>query len=90
MAQHCEMYGHSQRVWKVKGVGEELCVSVSEDASCRVWDIENGKQLAFVKGHIGKNVRALAISLDTSNTLIATGGEDSSVKIWSLENLLSQ
>ena len=61
--------------------------SVSEDATCKVWSISANeqKEVTTLKGHIGKNVRALS----THGDLIATGGEDGSVKVWHLSQLIS-
>ena len=81
------MYGHTQRIWKLTQLAtpehQQLALaSVSEDATCKVWSVGNKeqKEVTTLKGHIGKNVRALSAHGD----LIATGGEDGSVKVWHL------
>ena len=59
-----------------------LLASVSEDATCKIWSVtaEESKEVTTLKGHLGKNVRALGIC----GNKIATGGEDGSVKVWHL------
>ena len=32
-------YGHRSRVWKVRQLGEGALVTVSEDTTCKVWEI---------------------------------------------------
>jgi WD40 repeat protein len=61
-----------------------MIASVSEDATCKIW--ENGKDKPFetLKGHAGKNVRALATFSNENLDIIATGGEDGAIKIWDI------
>ncbi|KAI8060142.1 WD40-repeat-containing domain protein [Gongronella butleri] len=95
------IYGHESRVWDCQFV-DNLLVSISEDATCRVWknnllstaendqsteneDIldETRNCLACWEGHGGKNVWSCAVSPD--HRVVATGGQDSAVRLWSLE-----
>ena len=64
-----------------------IIASTSEDASCKVWSVnaETQKEVTTLKGHIGKNVR----SLSTLGDLVATGGEDGSLKVWYLSKIIA-
>ena len=54
-----EFYGHRSRVWAVRYTGDMLA-SVSEDATCKIWNFNDiVKPFDTLKGHAGKNVRAL-------------------------------
>jgi hypothetical protein len=65
-----ECYGHRSRIWKLNELGfYGMMVTVSEDATCRIWEKfdENSTQNTMInrsietlKGHQGRNVRALA------------------------------
>ncbi|XP_074641979.1 tRNA (34-2'-O)-methyltransferase regulator WDR6-like isoform X2 [Tubulanus polymorphus] len=76
------LFGHTARVWDVKLLA--LCfVSIGEDATCCVWDYA-GNVLRKFKGHQGKSIWSLAVSEDEN--YIATGGGDSSLRLWNLCN----
>jgi WD40 repeat protein len=51
--------GHFGRVWAAKFV-DTYIVSISEDASCRIWDLETKTCLSVLKGHGPKHVWSLA------------------------------
>lgn len=71
------LYGHTARIWDCQFVDDYL-VSISEDATCRVWKGE--ECIACWEGHVGKNVFSCAIHAD----VVATGGQDSGIRLWSL------
>ena len=85
------MYGHTSRIWKLAHVsgndGSMVLASSSEDATCKIWKVNNDeqKEVTTLKGHIGRNVRALS----TKGDLVATGGEDGSVKVWNLNKIIA-
>lgn len=89
-----ECYGHRSRIWKVSELGYDgMLVTVSEDATCKIWEKydpeahENkivNRSIDTLKGHQGKNIRALACH----EGMIATGGDDGSVKIWKARDIL--
>ncbi|KAG2172335.1 hypothetical protein INT43_004877 [Umbelopsis isabellina] len=90
------IFGHTARIWDCHIVNRYL-VSVSEDTTCRVWnnpylvqDEEGGAEasmdcLACWEGHTGKNVWSCAVS--PNKQLVATGGQDSGVRLWSLKSI---
>ncbi|KAI8372110.1 WD40-repeat-containing domain protein [Blakeslea trispora] len=79
------LFGHTARIWDCQFVGDYL-VSNSEDATCRVWnngmEEDRGECVACWEGHASKNVWSCAI--DPAQTVVATGGQDSGVRLWSL------
>ena len=64
--------------------------SVSEDATCRVWKVnttgssDENREIINLRGHLGKNVRAVS----AFRGFLATGGEDGGIKVWNLAKLL--
>eukprot|EP00347_Sterkiella_histriomuscorum_P019530 403341280 len=94
--QVCEYYGHRSRVWRLDELGYDgMLVTVSEDATCRLWekfDIESqehkivNRSIETLKGHQGKNIRALTCY----EGMIATGGDDGAVKIWNAKDIMLQ
>ncbi|CDW88527.1 wd40 repeat domain-containing protein [Stylonychia lemnae] len=84
-----EFYGHRSRIWRLAELGyNDLLITVSEDATCKIWNQHSNDNRAIetLKGHQGKNVRALSCY----EGLIATGGDDGAVKIWNAEEILMQ
>eukprot|EP01046_Picozoa_sp_COSAG06_P008943 COSAG06_NODE_458_length_15468_cov_5.851074_10_plen_425_part_01 len=87
--------GHLARVWDCVAATSqcathETVVSCGEDGTCRVWDMASGQQLVSMEGHLGRLWRS---SVATELQLVATGGEDSSIKVWPLlraDSLLPQ
>ncbi|GES97579.1 WD repeat-containing protein 6 [Rhizophagus clarus] len=85
------LFGHMARVWDCR-ILDNYLVSISEDSTCRVWqnsidlnvsdDASDVDCLACWEGHVGKNVWSLAI--DPSKKIVATGGGDSEIRLWSL------
>jgi photosystem II stability/assembly factor-like uncharacterized protein len=57
-----------------------LAFSASSDFTVRVWDVRSGKAKQDLRGHSAE-VRAVALAPDES--LVATGGEDKSVRLYS-------
>ena len=55
--------------------------STGLDAYARMWDLRSGRCLWTMKGH-SKGVTS--ISVDVTNSLCVTGGEDNLVKVWDL------
>lgn len=77
------MFGHGARVWDCKMI-DDFIISCSEDKTVRVWDY-SGTCVYVFRGHTGKNV--WRIDVDESQSIIASGGGDSSIKLWSLDDV---
>ena len=83
-------FGHSSRLWSctfARTTRGDVVLTTSEDASCRVWLLQSGECVAILRGHVGKHVWSVgATSAATPRTaIVATGGGDGAVKLWSLE-----
>ena len=78
------LFGHSCRVWdSIVNSKKNILVSISEDATGRVYDIEKNEFLfELSNGHLGKNIR----SVEINDKYIWTGGEDGQIIKWSLNN----
>ena len=59
-----------------------MLATSSEVATCKLWTADSDKPLETLKGHQGKNVRALCSLYGDDFDLLATGGEDGAIKIW--------
>lgn len=62
-----------------------MIASVSEDSTCKIWEDNEEKPFDTLRGHSGKNIRALATFSCQDKDLIATGGEDGAIKIWDID-----
>lgn len=67
--------------------GHSLCFANSTDPKIVLWNIETGKMAAEFRGHISV-VKTLAFSPD--GKLLASGGDDRSLKIWDVKSTLAQ
>lgn len=81
---HVTLTGHTSRVWKTLFT-DKYIVSISEDASCRVWDLETNECVKCWEGHEIINVWSLAI--DPTGNTVATGGGDCGIRLWDLGGL---
>eukprot|EP01156_Anaeramoeba_ignava_P015997 Anaeramoba_ignava/a617517_17.p1 GENE.a617517_17~~a617517_17.p1 ORF type:complete len:169 (-),score=77.07 a617517_17:324-779(-) len=75
-----QAYGHYSRIWDCKTLHDSV-VSCGEDSTCIVWDFQ-GKQQKIFRGHAGKNIWCIDVNYD--ETELASGGQDGSIKLWSL------
>ena len=84
-----ELYGHRSRIWAVRET-KNYFATVSEDTTCKLWhksSADLSKPFDTLKGHSGKNVRALACFSDHEYDLLATGGEDGAIKVFDIKVL---
>jgi len=72
--------GHTARVNKI-AVFKNKVISAGEDKLIRVWDIETGNEIFVLRGHF---LAITSIDLDVTNTFLASGSKDKTVKIWDL------
>ncbi|KAE9322308.1 hypothetical protein PF001_g4466 [Phytophthora fragariae] len=77
-------WGHSARIWDVS-FWEHGVVTASEDALCKLWDLD-GKCVATLQGHMGRHVWRAAVH--PSQKMIATGGGDGATKLWDITRQL--
>ena len=76
----CTLQGHINRVWSIAfSPDSHTLVSVGEDQTFRLWDVDTGDPLQTWQGH-DNWIKSVAFSPD--GTLIASGSFDSSVKLW--------
>ncbi|KAF9930402.1 WD repeat-containing protein 6 [Linnemannia zychae] len=90
---HTTHFGHTARVWDCQIIGPYL-ISISEDASCRVWrnplltnaaDTDDASDcLAYWEGHEGKSAWSVAVS---DHGVVATGGGDGGIHLWRLDSI---
>ena len=87
-------YGHSARVWDSDFISlnndyfHNVCggiVSVGEDSTVRIWKIDDGSELAILRGHGCQSIwKVVSNHSDT----ILTGGNDGTAKIWDVDHQL--
>jgi WD40 repeat protein len=76
--------GHSESLWNAKfapGDGR-LVVTASEDKTARLWNTENGDQLAILKGH-EEAVRLANFSPD--GRYLITASTDKTARLWTVK-----
>jgi WD40 repeat protein len=79
------LYGHTARVWKAMRYNDKI-ISISEDATAKIWELSESQEYTCTKtiyGHKGKNIWSVDIQPETG--MLATGGEDSSIRLWSIQ-----
>lgn len=75
----CSLAGHSRSVLGLIEVSAGIIASISRDRTLRFWETESGHCLRSTIAH-----KAAALSIARlSNKLIATGGADHSIELWS-------
>ncbi|KAJ2616683.1 WD repeat-containing protein 6 [Coemansia sp. RSA 1365] len=75
------VFGHQARIWQSVFL-DQFVVTASEDGTCRVWD-RHTMEAADVWTQCAKNVWSVAAN--KTQSLVATGGGDGSVVVWSLD-----
>ena len=75
--------GHKSSLWSASFTPDgRRVVTVSEDNTARVWDAENGGQLATLQGHTGP-VRVAAFS--PNGWQLITASTDKTARLWNVE-----
>ena len=93
--QQWSKFGHSSRLWSccfARSTVGDLALTTSEDACCRAWSVESGECVAILRGHVGKHAWCVSscATASAATAIVATGGGDGCVKLWSLEAHLIQ
>ena len=81
-----DLSGHESRVFKASfsPVDDTLLATCSEDATCRLWDAAQCKQLFCLRGH---EEAIYSVKFSPDGTHILTAGSDGKIIIWDLARL---
>src|SRR4029079_398906 len=72
--------GHDGVLWSARLAPDgKRIVTASEDKTARVWNAENGEQLAILRGHT-EGVRVASFSPDGRQVI--TGSTDKTARLW--------
>ena len=83
LTEHQSFFGHDARVWDAVPIFQHgRMVTVSEDATCRIWDLKTRQLIRTETGHSGKGVWCCAVHPKSGR--IVTGGNDAGLCQWSL------
>ena len=75
-----KLSGHTDRVTgAVLTKDSRFLVSASWDATIRIWDLTDGRELRALAGHDNS---LLCVALDSNDELIASAGWDATIIIW--------
>jgi len=88
----CAMRGHTGAIQAIEvcAASPNLCASASADRSIRLWDIDNGVQLAVLGGlTVHPHTISCLAFCDHGRWLASGGMQNGSLAIWDLENLTS-
>lgn len=80
-----QCYGHTARLWDCLFT-PSCIVTCSEDCTVRFWNVD-GTCIGTFTGHEGKHIWCIAYS--EKQQIILTGGNDNSIKIWNLNDILN-
>lgn len=76
--------GHKDAVWDVSFIQNgKKAVSVSDDCTLKLWDIEKGECIATLKGH-QDGIGGVATTLD--GKIAVSASDDKTLKVWNIEN----
>jgi WD40 repeat protein len=79
-------WGHICRVWDVIFYREDEIITTGEECLVKVWNLAKGECVGSFQGHRGKSCWRVADVGDRQH--IISVGNDSSVKIWDINNQL--
>jgi polycomb protein EED len=79
--------GHGNEIndLKFSHTDEWILVTCSKDESLRLWNLQTATCIAVLAGHNGHRDSVLSASFSEDNKFIASGGMDTSVKLWNLD-----
>jgi WD40 repeat protein/predicted chitinase/peptidoglycan hydrolase-like protein with peptidoglycan-binding domain len=72
--------GHSKGIYGVAVAPDgRVAVSGSDDDTARIWDLNDGKELAVLEGHKG---RVYSVAVTRDGTRVVTGSQDRTAQVW--------
>ena len=80
--------GHGDDIYDLKfsPANEWLILSASKDESLRLWNVKTSTCVAIFAGHEGHRDCVLSVGWHPLGQKFASGGMDTTVKLWNLEN----
>lgn len=61
----------------------KYCISASDDATLRLWEIETGEQVLIYNGHTSK---VTSLDITPTGEYLISGSEDRTLKVWNLSS----
>lgn len=83
-------HGNAVNDIKIHPVDQNLLFSASKDESIRMWNLRTSVCIAIFCGHMGHRDEVLSIDIHPLGNCFVSGGMDTSIKIWDLENSMIQ
>ena len=79
--------GHGDEIYDLRfsPMDEFLLITASKDESLRLWNLRSATCVVIFAGHEGHRDAVLSTSFHPLGHLFVSGGMDTSIKIWSLE-----
>jgi WD40 repeat protein len=72
--------GHSDTIWSVKFLADDIVVSGSRDGTIRAWNLQTGK--AAGRPLLGHRSDICCVDLSSDRTRIISGSVDHTIRVW--------
>ncbi|CEP14256.1 hypothetical protein [Parasitella parasitica] len=80
------LQGHSDSIYCLEWIGQDMLVSGSKDKTLRVWDVSASRCVRTVAGEHQGSILCLMVNKERS--LLLTGSSDATCVMWSLPDLV--